>query len=272
MFYNRFDSHMHSNNSPDAVDSVEAMCKAAIDKGLAGIAITDHCEFDQMDTHDYTKWIAQSAKDVLAAKEAFRGRLEVALGVEMAQPHRDWTEVDRILQAQPYDFVLASVHRVDGQDDYYTVDYTTLSQKQIDNMFELYFESLLDYAKQGNYDVMAHLTFPLRCAMRNNGVSIDPRRYADHLEEVMKVIVQRGKGIEINTSGLRCVLGDTMPPFWVVRRFRQLGGEYVTISSDAHKAVDVGTGQQAAMGYLSEAGFEYFAFYRQRKPVMLRVL
>ena len=85
-------------------------------------------------------------------------------------------------------------------------------------------------------------------------------------------MASKGKAIELNTSGLRQVLGDTMPNFHLLKRFRELGGEYVTLGSDAHKAEELGEGIPRAMEMLEEAGFEYRTVYKEHQPLQFKIV
>lgn len=274
MYYNLFDSHTHSESSPDGEHSVSFMAEAAINKGLQGFAITDHCEGDFFREWSYDKRIMQSAVSTAVAKSAFGSRLIMTFGVELGQVFYALDKIEDVLKRHgSIDFVIGSLHKlIRDEFDYYKADYSILTEQKLHEYNLIYFEELMDLIKWGKFDVLGHLSYPLRYPKMKAGIDIDFNRYKEQIDEVLKLAVAAGKGIEINTSGLRDKLNDTLPSLWVIKRFRELGGEIVTIGSDAHRAGELGEGIQHGMQALADAGFEYFAFFRNRKPVMLRII
>jgi len=273
LFFNLFDSHTHSEHSPDAAHPVRKMAASALEKGLSGIAITDHCEAQNWQEHGvYGKGIAGSTQAVLQAREEFRGRLDVAMAVELGQGHRSPGQMNELLARYPFDFVIGSVHNILGWPDMHTANCSWMGLSTLDELMHSYFDELERMVAWGGFDVVGHLSYPLRGAKHNSDVDIDISRYHDRTDRLFRALVHKGKGIEINTSGLRGPLEETMPPMSTLRHYREVGGEIITIGSDSHCSCDVGKGLQTAMGMLRRAGFQYFSFYRERVPVMLRVL
>lgn len=274
MYYNLFDSHTHSENSPDGDHSVTFMAEAAINKGLQGFSITDHCEGDLFHEWSFDKRIMQSAVSTAVAKIAFGNRIIMTFGIEVAQVFHNQAAIEDLLSRHSsIDFVIGSLHKLAYENlDYYEIDYSQVSEQKLHEYNLKYFEELTDLVKWGRFDVLGHLSYPLRYPKVQAGINIDFSRYKEQVDEVLKLAVTAGKGIEINTSGLRDELNDTLPPMWVLKRFRELGGEVVTIGSDAHKAENLGDGIEYGMQMLADAGYEYFAFFRGRKPVMLRII
>lgn len=273
MYYNLFDSHSHSENSPDGEHSITYMAETAINKGLLGLAITDHCEIQDFDERDYDKRILLSAIGTAMSKSAFGRRLILAFGVEIAQISFDRKKAEELLAHHRFDFVIGSLHGLVNEGfDYYEADYTALSPQKLYDYNIKYYEEMAEMVRWGNLDVLGHLSLPLRYPKIKAGIDVDLTLYKEPIDEVLKLAAQNGKGIEINTSGLFNDLNDTLPPAWVIRRFKELGGEIVTIGSDAHCAEDLGRGVEHGMQIMADAGFEYFAFYRNREPVMLRII
>ena len=96
--------------------------------------------------------------------------------------------------------------------------------------------------------------------------------YREQIDKILRMLILRGKALELNMSGLRAKLKEPMPPVDILKRYKQLGGELITIGSDAHHIEHVGYGIKEGMEILCDAGFGYFAFYRGRKPVMLKTV
>lgn len=271
MFHNLFDSHTHSDNSPDAVHSVMYMAEHAEGLGLMGLAITDHAEVGTWREEHYQTRVKQSIVETAKARAAYLHRMILSFGVELGFT-RDFALADRIVNLFPFDFVLGSVHYTRGGIGYYRVDYRKMDERRRERMLADYLDDVLCLVRLGNIDSLAHLTFPLRCAKTVAGIELDLRAHTDRVDEVLRTLIGRGIALELNVCGLYTELGDIMPPLWVIRRYRELGGEIVTVGSDAHRAEDIGRGIEAGMQMLLDAGFEYFAFYSKRKPVMLRLV
>lgn len=264
-------SHMHSDNSPDAIHSVMYLAEGAQQRGLMGIAVTDHANCFRFREEGGPARLMQSAVNVAKAKAAFQKHMSFATGVEIGYWGKNALN-DRVVSLYPFDFVLGSIHNRPDGSEYYEVDYGALSPGERKNLLEEYFTSMLRMVEWGGFDSLAHMTFPFRSALQNGRVPLDLEPHRELVDEILRGLAEGGKALEINTSGLRSALHETMPPLWVCRRFRELGGEYVTIGSDAHSVDNVGLGIQEGMALLEEAGFRFFAFYRARQPVMLRIV
>ncbi len=267
-FANLYDSHTHSDNSPDARESITYMCERALATGLRGIAITDHCEVDNFEGGRYHISIRQSNFECLKAKSVFRGSLIVSAGIELGQPLANLEISQKLLSEYKFDFVLASMHNSRSGADYFYLDYSDLSEAEIDSMLQSYFEDVLAIARWNQFDSLAHLNYPIRY-LTAGGIEVNLSRYSDIIDEILKTLAHNGKALEINTSGFRQGLGTTLPPLSIVKRFKELGGEYVTIGSDGHRSVDVGKNIQDGMQIAADAGFEQFALYLSRTPMLI---
>jgi len=95
--------------------------------------------------------------------------------------------------------------------------------------------------------------------------------YKDRLEEILKILIQNRKGIEVNTYGLRQSSKQCLPDFDIISFYLQLGGKIITVGSDAHKAADVGEGVRDAVEIISNAGFKYLTVFSNREPHMIRI-
>ena len=139
----------------------------------------------------------------------------------------------------------------------------------MDVILTRYFEEILELCQWGQFDSLAHLTYPLRYITGQYHIPVDLSRYDSIIDEILRTLAQKGLGLEINTAGLRREIGQTAPTLPYIKRFRQLGGEILTFGSDAHRAQDLGAGLDTAIEMAKEAGFSYFAFFKKRDPRML---
>ena len=261
------DLHMHCEASEDSETPISMLCDAAIEKHLTTIAVTDHVELVDFEKGQYDK-AARDSRLLMNAAKPPQG-LSLLHGVELGEPCFDIALAESVLQAHPYDFVLASQHRLsDSLPDYYFIDYSDWSAEDITREMTAYFEEVLRVVRWNGFDSLAHLTYPFRYlpASWRNGDYIP---WSGVLDELLSTLAQNGKALEINTSGIRKGQGMTSPDLPLVRRFYELGGRHITIGSDAHRANEVGADLDVAGAVAREAGFTHYTVYRNRQPVLL---
>ena len=117
-----------------------------------------------------------------------------------------------------------------------------------------------------------HLDYAIRYAP-NGPHTYEYSEYQDVLDEILKTIISKGKGIEINTSNLREGLTFTNPTADVVKRYKELGGEIITVGSDSHQqdSAGVGCGFNVARQILLSAGFKHYNVFSNRTPIALNL-
>lgn len=266
-YKNILDMHTHSDSSPDAVHAVSLMCEYAVKTGVRGLAVTDHCECNAYIRDGYNITSAQSLFEAGKARSVFAGQLVVLIGVELGQATQNLEAANKVISRPSLDFVLGSMHNLRDRQDFYYLDYT-LPENDPAALLDEYFDSLLELVAWGGFDSLAHLTYPLRYLPREGYRLSD---YADKIDAVFRALIEKGKALEINTSGLRQNLGVTLPDLPLVRRYRELGGELITIGSDAHCASDVGAGIADGMALAEEAGFHHVTLFQSRIPTPIRI-
>ena len=158
----RMDMHTHTDNSPDGNHSTMYLCECAEQTGLRAIAFTDHCEVDAYYKDHYDRATFQAYFEVVKARSVFRGRLIVAAGIELGQPAYDPALAEQILSKFDYDVVIGSVHNLRGRKDFYFMEYDSFTDSDLDAMVEEYLKELLTMVQWGGFDILAHLTYPLR--------------------------------------------------------------------------------------------------------------
>lgn len=257
------DLHMHTDNSPDGEHSTTEVCISAVRKGLRVIAITDHCEIDRFEEDGYERSLRQSFFDVLKARGIFEGRLEILQGIELGNIMCDPKRAHEVIRTHPYDFVLGSLHHIKDVDDFAFLDYDKLDAEEL---LQAYYEEMEHMVEWGKFDVVGHLTYPLRYINGEHHKNIDIRKFEGQITRVLKKIIEKGLGIELNTSGLRQAYGQTMPDLWGLLLYRSLGGTILTIGSDAHTMQDVGANILDGQRLARQAGFTQAFVFRARQP------
>ena len=268
------DMHTHSDNSFDAKSTVDELCQAALGNGLYAIAITDHCEAEYINMGEdcefgsFDRLIPQSVRDINSAKEKYKNRLLVLRGLELGEPMHDPAQTRHALEYAEFDFILASVHNLRGYDDFYYLDYKTVD---VNDLLRRYFDELIETADFEHFDSLSHLTYPLRYIVEREGYYPDLTPFQEQIDEIFKTLIKNKKALEINVSGLFKPIGRTLPDIELVRRFRELGGEYVTIGTDAHSSDMVGKGIEQGIEVAKAAGFTHYTIFREHKPELLLI-
>ena len=271
MKLNLFDSHIHSTNSNDGMDSIDFICERALDMHVMGLCITDHFECNGKQTQKYEESIKNSIYETEKARLKYDKRLRITTGIELSAVKVNPEAARHVLSLTNYDFVLSGLHCLSDGSYISDIDYSS-PEVVVSDILDTYFKELYSTASWSDYDSLAHLTYPERYIWGDHRIPVRIEEHMDIIDEILKVIIRNGKSLEINTAGIRRGLGKTCPDIPIIKRYRELGGELITIGSDAHKAGHIINGFNDTMDMLLSLGFRYFAFYRQRKPVMLKIL
>ncbi len=257
-----FDYHIHSTVSFDATGKPEEMVAAAVAAGLKEICFTDHIDHvlgDQAQTMVFDLERYHEAYDGLTAPG-----LKIRLGVEFGLKAYNAPELLDTLRQRNYDFVLGSVHLVDEMDIYYTDPWWP--GKTVEEAEARYLEQTLRCVRHhDSFDVLGHLTYLSKVA---GHPTHRPIAYNDHRElvdEILRTLAQKGKGLELNTSG-RDKCGTFLPSLDYFHRFHELGGQIVTVGSDAHGPDRVGQYTREAACLLADI-FGYVCTFENRKPI-----
>lgn len=262
--------HFHSICSFDADYPLTEMCAAAQSAGLRHLCLTDHCdlvdEYGKPD--DSFSWEKEDAQ--LKQARADFPELEIRRGVELGEAILRPDAAERLLSEKGIDFVLGSMHNALSGLDYYWIEFE--SEDHCYRLMEEYLQCLLRLSKTDYFDSLSHLTYPLRYMRGKAGFQVDFRRYDDLVQEILKTLVHRGKALELNTSGYRNNNGEPLPPEYMLKRYRQLGGDLITIGTDAHEPAHMTDGLERGCALLRSCGFRYLTLYKERKPqqILLR--
>lgn len=261
--------HFHSICSFDGEHPLVDMCRAAAEAGIGELCLTDHC--DLIDEHgkpdDSFSWEKEDQQLARARREY--PALTIRRGIELGQAISRPEAAKLVLSELDIDFVLGSMHVSPGGQDYYWIDYQ--SKQQCFSLIEEYLQCLLELSRTDYYDSMAHLTYPLRYMRGRDGISVDFTPYDDLVYEILKTLVERGKALELNTSGYRTGDGEPMPPEYILRMYRQLGGDLVTIGTDAHEPKYMASGLEKGLALLERCGFRYITCYEKRSPIQKKL-
>ena len=249
------DSHVHTKYSFDGAAEIDEIAEAAISRGVSEISITDHFDIDNVLDGIYPSFEADKIKaDVYRAKEKYKGKIQINYGVELGEAHTRREEAGKHIAEQGYEFIIGSLHNLTGCPDFYFLKFDLMCDEQIDYLIKQNIKELLSLADFGNFSTLAHITYIERY-LTECGKAFDYKKYRDGFAELFSKLIKSGIALEVNTSGLRRG-GITMPGYELCGLYRELGGELITIGSDAHRADDVGAGIKEAAAELRALGFK----------------
>ncbi len=228
------DLHTHSFYSFDGKlnASPDNIAEAAIAAGLTHIAVTDHCDIDCELAGLYRPLDRKSCFEALSeAKEKYRDRIEILVGIELGQAHHCPKEARAVLDQFPYDVVLGSVHNLENERDFAFFDFTRIDDDEAHAYFDRVIAEEMELCDFEGLHILTHLTYMDRY-MHRAGRALDITPHKDALCRLFDKIVQKGLTLELNTSCLGDGLG--MPTPEMLSLYRSLGGTRVCLGSDAH--------------------------------------
>jgi len=257
------DYHMHSHHSCDCQATLADMCRAAIDQGIAEIGFTEHYDLVQSespecrDSFRLVPWAAELER----CREEFAGQLTIRAGVELGEPHRYAAQARALLARYPFDYALGSLHWA-GPDNVFDVNY--FKRLPAAEAYGRYFTELEQMARLGGFDILSHLDVPVRAAFGVYG-GYDPSDYEALIRPVLRACIDNGLALDLNTAALRARPKLLTPNVDILRWYADMGGQRVTLGSDAHRPDQVGSHLPEALAAARAAGLKYLTFFEQRQ-------
>lgn len=266
------DFHTHTHLSTDSDALPEAQVEAAIRAGLQYLCFTDHEDMDYPAEYEgpgqFLVDMEQYQKELLPLVERYRDRIALHLGIELGlQPHLT-KEIPAFAASYPFAYIIGSTHVVDHMDMYYPNYWEGRSLKE--SILRYYEQTLENIQLYDCFDCYGHLDYIARYVPEGLG-TYDAKDYAEIMDEILRALIAKGKGIECNTAGFKYGLGFPNPHWDVLRRYAQLGGEILTIGSDGHKPEHIGYDFQKLPELLKACGFRYYTIFEERKARFLKL-
>ena len=266
----KFDYHTHTNHSHDSKTSMKTMIEQAIYIGLEEIAITDHIDFSFPDNAVISPWgIDANVKAIKSMQEKYADKIAIRVGTELNLRPDSAEACHNIAESNDFDIIIGSVHELNNSTDF---GHPELYQNHTKHKaYTIYFETVLEALKAcDSYDVLGHLDYVERYGIYQDNRLIYAE-YRDIVDEILRHVVHNGKGIEINTSGLAYGLWRPHPQADIIYRYLQLGGEIITIGSDAHSPDRIGYGFDEAHRMLQDIGVKHICQFINRQPKFVRI-
>lgn len=268
------DYHVHTEFSDDSVYPMEQVVKDAIAMGMTEICFTDHVDYGIKEDWDCGRPIAYRgdvpfanvdypayAAAITRLRSTYGKWIAIKMGLEFGVQTHTIPRYEALFRRYPFDFILLSVHQIEDK-ELWTQDFQRGKSQEEYNL--RYYEELLALVRQyKNYSVLGHVDLITRYDL--SGVypfeNIKPI-----LTDIFRQVIADGKGIELNTSYHRYGLRDTTPSMDILKLYRELGGEIITIGSDSHAPEHLGAYIAEGKELLKELGFRYFCTYAQMRP------
>lgn len=272
------DLHTHTHHSPDAENTVAQRIAAAQRINLQIMAITDHCEVNHYYPAEYyhetpceevfhngKSIFEQSVAETVALQDCC-GDLLLLCGVELGQIPQCPEIAQRLYHHPQVDIVIGSIHELPHLPDFYFIDYHAYDIKQL---MQRYFDEVLALANTDYYDVLAHLTYALRYLPGRKNYDLSP--HLPTIDKIFTTLIQKGKALECNGSGLKAAQEYTDPDLFLLQRYFALGGRRLTLATDAHSTAALGYRMHDMEQYVKNIGFTELTYFRKHQPFFIQL-
>ncbi len=252
------DSHLHSHHSGDATGSIDEFCQQALKVGVTDLYFTEHLDYDLEEGRMRLPFDPEAYfAELEAARKRYQDRLKLYAGLEAGDPHYYPEDYRALIGEYDFDLIIASAHMMDG---YFVGDQEFLAERTLREIFDQYFQSIREMLSEPHFDVLGHLDFPQRYLQGAKDYNWSL------LEDILSRTVEKGLGIEINTSALRKGCKEPCPGEEILRFYYRLGGRIVIVGSDAHRPQELGSDIDRALDLMREVGFSQWYQYIEGHP------
>ena len=256
------DYHTHTGFSCDSEELLERMCEKAISLGLRELAVTDHADFLTHGVFEDEIDLEKRQIAMESVQQKYAGQLVIRNGIELGQPQANPEEYRRLMNKYSFDFIIGSIHNLEKDLELDRLDYAAVD---LEELYGRFLDAEIALAKDYDFDVLGHITLPQRYLYRQLEKQVDLRPFEKQYKDLFSILIEREKGIEVNTSGLYKGTGETLPTPQVLKWYRECGGNILTVGSDAHRASDLAFGIEKTYQMLRELGFSHISTYENRK-------
>ena len=267
------DSHVHTDLSHDCRSTPMEQCQAAVEKGISVITFTNHCDVSFCRWEHNCDNVNATARQAREMNEIMGGRLEVLAGVEIGDG--GWNpKMARYAASLDVDSVLGSVHTVAYK--HYSTPLSVLNfrgwdKESLDDFMEEYLNEVEELIDACEINVLAHLTVPLKYINGKCGNGYTLESFEERIARILGEIIERNIALEVNTSAY-AALSAPVPDYGILKMYRELGGELITLASDAHAPAAVGTNFLRTLSELKALGFDKYHYVKNRRFVPVEII
>ncbi|WP_053955365.1 histidinol-phosphatase HisJ family protein [Inediibacterium massiliense] len=268
-----YDYHVHTCFSPDSSMNIERAIEKAISMGLKEVAFTDHGEISvwrpDKGIVDEVFHIPTYIEKLQELKIKYKNQIGIKIGMEIGLQKEEKERIDTIISKYPFDFVIGSSHTIQKYDLFFKKIFKDRTKEEA---YDLYFKEVEKITQIiDSYSVYGHIDVIRRYAYGEyEDISIG-QRHIEQMKRIFKIIIEKGKGIEVNTSGFRYGIGTNHPDVDLLKLYKDLGGEIITVGSDAHKEEDIGYRIKETYKILRDLGYKYITTFEDMKPMFVKL-
>jgi len=264
------DIHIHSTFSPDGRMTMEEAINAAISNGLEGIAFTDHLDIMAPDDDERFMFNPAEARVEIEQLKRRYHDFKIFSGIEAGVHPLSAQTVKEFLSRYEFDVIIASIHYLDGVDPYIGDFYRGKTMKE---SYGRYFEAMHEsITVLEDFDILGHYDYIGRYSPYLDR-SVKYRDFPDIFDSIFKYLIEKGKSLEINTNTYRR-RDDIAPPQPdpnVLKRYREMGGELVSLTSDAHTTSRIAENFDYYIQFIKRCGFGYLTYFDKRVAVKEKI-
>ena len=269
------DYHVHTEFSDDSAYPMKTVIREAIAMGMNEICLTDHVDYGVKIDWDCGKQIQYRNGEPLAnvdyprymseidrMKRLYGNKIRIKTGLEFGIQKHTIPDFQRLFEQYAFDFIILSIHQVENQ-EFWTQDFQRgRSQKEYQ---QRYYEEMLAVVRDyKDYSVLGHMDLIARYDL----AGVYPfEKVRPVIEDILRIVIADGKGIEVNTSSHRYGLTDTMPSANILKLYRDMGGRIITIGSDSHKPEHLGAYIRETQALLKSLGYKQFCTFEHMRPI-----
>ena len=267
------DCHIHTIHSGDSKTPMEEMILQGISQGLTTMCFTEHNDFrfpvTNLDPKGKFECNAELYfKEFCKYKNKYSDKIKLLFGIELGLQPSAINQNEVYVSKNDFDFIIGSSHLCNGIDPSCTDFYKGRTEEEA---YREYFESILENIKNfSEFDVYGHLDYVVRYGP-NTDEKYSYAKYQDIFDEILSLLIIKGKGIEINTGGLKRGMCDLHPCKDIIKRYKKLGGEIITVGSDAHVPNNIAAHFSRAEEVLNDCGFKYYTVFERRTPIFKKL-
>lgn len=257
----KIDYHIHTKFSADSEADPRGHILKAIEMGLDEICFTDHQDFN----YPYMSFdldIDSYLKEMKLLKEEYKNQIRIKIGVEVGLDLNYIQEINDFVNSHDFDYVIGSIHVIRNTEFYEPAEY--FNNKTKEEAHREFFLNTLECVKTFDcFNCLGHLDYIVRYGPYEDK-NVNHELYQDIIDEIFKTLIQKGKGIEVNTSGYRDLKTCGFPSFKQVERYYQLGGRIITVGTDSHTSDRIGEHVEEVVREYQRIGFQDVSTFTKR--------
>ena len=274
------DNHIHTSFSADSDSPMESMIQRGIELNLSSLCFTEHMDYG-FPSELYHMDFQFPVKEYFETIQKFSlqyPQITLRTGVELGLKKDIYDKAITLAASFPFDFIIGSTHLVDNIDPYYPEYWEAFGEENgIRRYYETTYENLscdFDFDVYGHIDYIIRYCPSIKKAIANgqDKESCLQNALDDNWElicEILKKLIDTGKGIEVNTGGLKAKLGHPNPHERIITQYKKFGGEIITVGSDAHEPAFLAHQFEQIPLLLVKCGFSSYTEFKKRKPIQI---